>query len=222
MVLTLNSTNTLSANEIIVNGTNLSDLYATINYVNTNSNGVSQTDFDSEVATLRDKDIAFNNTLLTHISLIDTHTTDIITNTTDISILNTKQQQDFHSISSLTHLLNTDHQTTTQLNSSFITPSSLTTTLGGYYTSAVADSVFYSQTYIHNNIYTKTEVDGLVGAGGGYTDTQIESFLSLKEDKTTFTDNVSFFPVIDCSRPTIIHQGLTLNNSTVNIQTDDG
>ena len=31
-----------------------------------------------------------------------------------------------------------------------------------------------------------------------------------------------FFPVIDCSRPTIIHQGLTLNNSTVNIQTDDG
>ena len=177
MVLTLNNTNTLTANEIIVNGTNLSDLYATTNYVNTNSNGVSQTDFDSEVATLRDKDIAFNNTLLTHISLIDTHTTDIITNATDISILNTKQQQNFHSISSLTHLLNTDYQTTTtQLNSSFITPSSLTTTLGGYYTSAVADSVFYSQTYINKNIYTKTEVDGLVGAGGGYTDNRLIVF----------------------------------------------
>ena len=65
-------------------------------------------------------------------------------------------------------------------------------------------------------------MDGLVGAGGGYTDTQIDSFLSLKEDKTTLTDNVSFFPVIDCSRPTLIHQDLTLNNSTVNIQTDDG
>ena len=50
----------------------------------------------------------------------------------------------------------------------------------------------------------------------------MDSFLSLKEDETTFTDNVSFFPVIDCSRPTITHQGLTLNNSTVNIQTDDG
>ena len=176
MVLTLNNTNTLTANKIIVNGTNLSDLYATINYVNTNSNGVSQTDFDSEVATLRDKDIAFNNALLTHISLIDTHTTDI----------NTKQQQNFHSISSLTHLLNTDYQTTTQLNSSFITPSSLTTTLGGYYTSAVADSVFYSQTYINNNIYTKTEVDGLVGAGGGYTDTQIDSFFIIKRRQNNF------------------------------------
>ena len=186
MVLTLNNTNTLTANEIIVNGTNLSDLYATINYVNTNSNGVSQTDFDSEVATLRDKDIAFNNTLITHISLIDTHTTDIITNATDISILNTKQQQNFHSISSLTHLLNTDYQTTTQLNSSFITPSSLTTTLGGYYTSAVADSVVYSQTYINNNIYTKTEVDGLVGAGGGYTDTQIDSFFMIKRRQNNF------------------------------------
>ena len=90
MVLTLNNTNTLTANEIIVNGTNLSDLYATINYVNTHSNGVSQTDFDSGVATLRDKDITFNNTLSSHISLIDTHTTDIRTNATDISILNTK------------------------------------------------------------------------------------------------------------------------------------
>ena len=71
-------------------------------------------------------------------------------------------------------------------------------------------------------MYIKTEVDGLVGAGGGYTFTQIDSLLSLKEDKTNFTDNVSFFPVIDCSRTTIIHQGLTLNNSTVNIQTDHG
>ena len=119
MVLTLNNTNTLTANEIIVNGTHLSDLYATIHYVNTNSNGVSQSDFDSEVATLRDKDITFSNTLLSHISLIDTHTTDIIANATDITILNTKQQQNFHCISSITHLLNTDYQTTTQLNSSF-------------------------------------------------------------------------------------------------------
>ena len=54
-------------------------------------------------------------------------------------------------------------------------------------------------------------------------DTQIHRLTaSLKEDKSRFTDNINFFPVIDCSRPTIIHQGLTLNNSTVNIQTDDG
>ena len=142
MVLTLNNTQSIHADESTINGTKISSVYATINYVNTISNGVSQTDFDSEVATLQDKDITFNNTLLSHISLIDTHTTDITTNATDISILNTKQQQNFHSISSLTRLLNTDYQTTTHVNSSFITPSSLTTKLGDYYTSAVADSVF--------------------------------------------------------------------------------
>ena len=75
MVFTLNNTNTLTANKIIVNGTNLSDLYATINYVHTNSNGVWQTGFEAEVVTLRDdKNITFNNTLFSHISLIDTHT----------------------------------------------------------------------------------------------------------------------------------------------------
>ena len=39
----------------------------------------------------------------------------------------------------------------------------------------------FSQTYINNNIYTKTEVDGLIAGGGGYTDTQIDSFLSFKK-----------------------------------------
>ena len=225
MVLTLNNTNTLTADNIVVGGTNLSDIYATITYVNTNSGGVSQTDFDNSVSALQSKDIAYNNTLTSHISLIDTNTTDIINNASDIAILNTKQQQNFFNISSVTHLLNTDYQTTTQLNSNFVTPSSLTTTLGNYYTSTIADSLFYNQTYVNNNIYTKTEVDVLIagaGGGGGYTDTQIDSFLSLKEDKSTFTDNVSFFPVIDLSRPSIIHQGLTLKNSVVNVEPLEG
>ena len=65
-------------------------------------------------------------------------------------------------------------------------------------------------------------MDGLVGAGGGYTDAQIDSFLSLKEDKTTFTDNVSFFPVMDLSRPSILHQGLTIKNSTINVEPLEG
>ena len=37
----------------------------------------------------------------------------------------------------------------------------------------------------NNNIYTKAEVDGLLagaGGGGGYTATQIDNFLNLKED----------------------------------------
>ena len=233
MVLTLNNTNTLSANEIIVNGTNLSDLYATIDYVNTNSGGVSQADFDTSIANLQSKDIAYNNTLTSHISLIDTNTTDIATHTNDISVLNTKQIQNFAGINDINTNLTNNYQTNSQLTTNFYnkteidttlsnyyTSAQIDTTLGNHYTSAVIDGGFYNQTYINNNIYTKAEVDGLIAGAGssGYTDTQIDSFLSLKEDKSTFTDKISFTPIVDISAPTIIHSGLTLKNSTVNIE----
>ena len=231
MTLTLNNTNTLTADNIIVSGTNLSDLYAAINYVNTNSGGISQQDVDDSLAPLISKDIAYNNTLTSHISLIDTNTTDIATHTNDISVLNTKQIQNFAGINDINTNLTNNYQTTTQLNSNFVSPTTLTTnhytkteidtTLGNYYTSVQIDGGFYSQTYINNNIYTKTEVDGLIagaGSSSGYTDTQVDSFLSLKEDKSTFTDKISFTPIVDISAPTIIHSGLTLKNSTVNIE----
>ena len=231
MPLTLNNTNTLTADNIFVSGTNLSDLYATINYVNTNSGGISQQDVDDSLAPLISKDLAYNNTLTSHISLIDTNTTDIATNTNDIAVLNTKQIQNFAGINDINTNLTNNYQTTTQLNSNFVSHTTLTTnhytkteidtTLGNYYTSVQIDGGFYSQTYINNNIYTKTEVDGLIagaGSSSGYTDTQIDSFLSLKEDKSTFTDKISFTPIVDISAPTIIHQGLTLKNSTVNIE----
>ena len=95
MTLALNNTNTLTADNIVVGGTNLSDLYATINYVNTNRGGISQSTLDDSLAPFISKDIAYNNTLTSHISLIDTNANNIETNTTDISILNTKQQQNF-------------------------------------------------------------------------------------------------------------------------------
>ena len=222
MTLTLNNTNTLTADNIFVSGTNLSDLYATINYVNTNSGGISQQDVDDSLAPLISKDIAYNSTLTSHISLIDTNTTDIATHTNDISVLNTKQIQNFAGITDINTNLTNNYQTNSQLSTNFYNKTEIDTTLNNYYTQAIANTVFYSQTYVNNNIYTKTEVDGLIGAGGGYTDTQIDNFLNLKEDKSAFTDNVSFFPVIDCSRPTIIHQGLTLKNSVVNIEPLEG
>ena len=77
MTLTLNNTNTLTADNIVVGGTNLSDLYATINYVNTNSGGISQSTLDDSLAPFISKDMAYNNTLTSHISLIDTHTNNI-------------------------------------------------------------------------------------------------------------------------------------------------
>ena len=60
------------------------------------------------------------------------------------------------------------------------------------------------------------------GGGGGYTDTQIDDKLNLKAGLSLFTDNVSFSPIIDLSRPSILHQGLTLKNSTVNIEPLEG
>ena len=110
MPLTLNNTNTLTADNIFVSGTNLSDLYATINYVNTNSGGISQQDVDDSLAPLISKDIAYNSTLTSHISLIDTNTTDIATHTNDISVLNTKQIQNFAGITDInTNLTNNYH-----------------------------------------------------------------------------------------------------------------
>ena len=243
MVLTVNNTNTLTADNIVVGGTDLSQIYATISYVDTNvGGGLSQQDIDDSIALLISKDISYNNTLTSHISLIDTNTTDIATHTNDIAVLNTKQLQNFNNINAInTDLttnyqtntvlatnfynkaeidsnLSTNFQTNTALATNFYNKTEIDTTLGNYYTSTQVDSGFYNQTYINNNIYTKTEVDALVGAGGGYTDTQIDSFLSLKEDKPTFTDKTSFTPVVDISAPTFIHSGLTLKNETFNVE----
>ena len=96
------------------------------------------------------------------------------------------------------------------------------TTLGNFYTSTVIDNGFYTQTQINNNFYTKTETDDNIDNLAVYSQTEVDAFLSYKEDKTRFEDNISFFPIIDCSRPTIIHQGLTLKNQAVSVEPLEG
>ena len=123
-----------------------------------------------------------------------------------------KTNTKFAGINDINTNLTNNYQTSSQLSTNFYNKTEIGTTLNNYYTQAVANTVFYSQTYVNNNIYIKTEVDGLIagaGGGGGYTDTQIDNFFNLKEDKTAFTDNICFFPVIDLSRPSILHQVLT-------------
>ena len=203
----INNLNTVYANEIYkifsTGVSEINDLYITQDDLNTVTGGlITQQDIDDSTAPLISKDIAYNNTLTSHISLIDTNTTNVATNTADISVLDTKNLANFHSISSLSHLLNTDYQTTTQLNSNFVSPTTLST-----------------------NHYTKTEVDGLIagaGGGGGYTDAEIDTLLDLRVPKSDFTGRFSAFPIIDCSAPTIIHSGLTLNNETINIAPTTG
>ena len=213
MTLTLNNTNSLS------------NTYATIEYVDNQivaSGGVSQLDFDNSIATLQSKDVSYNNTITSHISLIDTNTTDIAAHTNDISLLNTKQIQNFNSINDINTDLTNNYQTNTVLASTFYNKSEIDTALGNYYTSTVIDNGFYTQTQINNNFYNKTGTDDKIDNLAVYSQTEVDAFLSYKEDKTRFEDNISFFPIIDCSRPTILHQGLTLKNSTVNVEPLDG
>ena len=221
MPLTLNNTNTLTADDIFVSGTNLSNLYATINYVNTNSSGISQQDVDDSLAPLISKDIAYNSTLQSHISLIDTNTTDIATHTKDISVLNTKQIQNVAGISDINTNLTNSSQTNSQLSTNFYSETEIDTTLN----TSSSQYCIYSQTYVNNIIYTTTEVDGLIagaGGGGGYTKEDIDNFSNLKEDKSKFTDKISLPPVVDSSAPKFIHQGLTLKNSLVNVKPLEG
>ena len=173
MTLTLNNTQTISTDRIFIDGTELSNLDATINYVNTNSGGMSQSASDGSLAPLISKDISYNNTISTHITLIDTNTTDIATHTNDIAVLNTKQIQNFAGINDINTNLTNYYQTNSQLTTNFYNKTKIDTTLGNYYTSAQIDTTlgnyytslqidagFYNQTYVNKNIYTKTEVDG--------------------------------------------------------------
>ena len=191
MVLTLNNTNTLTADNIIIGGTDLSQIYATKAEIGNNAQ--------------------------------------ISTNTDDIAILNTKQLQNFNNIDAINTNLTNNYQTSSQLSSNFYDKTEIDTTLLNYYTSTQIDTNlstnYQNNTVLATNFYNKGEVDALIagaGGGGGYTDTQIDDKLNLKADLSLLTDNVSFSPIIDLSRPSILHQGLTLKNSTVNIEPLEG
>ena len=163
----------------------IGEQFATLDYANNQivaSGGASQ-DLHVSILTLNSKDIAYNSKLQPHhISLIDTNTTDTATHTNDISILNRKQIQNLAGINDINTNLTNNYQTNSQLSTNFYDKTEIDATLNSYSTQAVANTVFYSETYVNNNIYTKTEVDGLIagaGGGGGYTDTQIDNFLNL-------------------------------------------
>ena len=205
MPLTLNNTNTVSADNISIDGKHLDDLYATIEYVDSKvssaGGGITEQQVDDKINPVDAKADA---------------------NTASIATLNTKQLQNFNNITAINDDLTNNYQTNTVLASNFYNKSEIDTTLGNYYTSLVIDNGFYTQTQINNNFYTKTETDDKIDNLAVYSQTEVDAFLSYKEDKTRFADNISFFPIIDCSRPTILHQGLTLKNSTVNVEPLEG
>ena len=110
------------------------------------------------------------------------------------------------------------------MNVNFYNKTEIDATFTNYYTSTQIDTnlstKYLNNTLLATNYYNKGQVDTLIagaGGGGGYTDTAIDNLLNLRVPKSDFADRFSTFPIIDCSAPTIIHSGLTLNNSTINI-----
>ena len=191
MTLTLNNTNTLTADNIIIGGTDLSQIYAT----------------KAEIG---------NNAQVT-------------TNTDDIAILNTKQLQNFNNINAINNDLTNNYQTNTVLATNFYNKTEIDATFTNYYTSTQIDTNlstnYQNNTLLATNFYNKTEVDGLIaGAGGGdtYTTTEVDNLLALRVPVSDFTNRFSTNPIIDCSAPTVIHSGLTLNNETINISPTTG
>ena len=137
-------------------------------------------------------------------------------NTDAIDILNTKQLQNFNNINAITTDLTNNYQTNSQLNNNFYNKTEIDTNLSTNY---------QNNALLATNFYNKTEVDGLIagaGGGGGYTNTEIDNLLALRVPLSDFTDRFSVNPIIDCSAPTVIHSGLTLNNETINISPTTG
>ena len=128
--MSLDGSNVVYATEFIkVHETGNASLTDTIDTkVATAGGGASQTDFDSSIATLTSKDIAHNNTKTSHISLIDTNTTDIATLTNDISVLNTKQIQNFAGINDINTNLTNNYQTNSQFSTGFYNKTEIDTT----------------------------------------------------------------------------------------------
>ena len=142
----------------------------------------------------------------------------------EIDVLNSKQLQNFNGINNINTDLTNNYQTNSQLNGSFYNKTEIDATFTNYYTSTQIDTNlstnYQNNTLLATNYYNKGQVDTLIagaGGGGGYTDTEIDNLLNLRVPKSDFADRFSTFPIIDCSAPTIIHSGLTLNNSTINI-----
>ena len=224
MTLTLNNTNTLTANEIIVNGTNLSDLYATKGEVGNNAQITANTD---EIAILNTKQLQnFNNINAINTDLSNNYQTNTqlatnFYNKTEVDATLTN----YYTSAQIDTNLSTNYQNNTILATNFYNKTEIDTTLTSYYTSAQIDTNYQTNTQLGTNYYNKGEVDTLIagaGGGGGYTDTEIDNLLDLRVPKSDFTDRFSTFPVIDCSAPTIIHSGLTLNNETINISPTTG
>ena len=194
MTLTLNNTNTVSANNVVINGTDISSLYATKTYVDTEianinvgsgGGGISQAELDTQLAPI----IAVNdgqNLVITDINnnLANNFQTTAQLNTnfysktevdSAISLVDTKALDNFNSINAINTNLTNNYKNNTQLDNDYYTKAQIdannwidATALTPYASNSTLTNDYLTSTQIGVSYYNKTEVDGLIaGAGGG-------------------------------------------------------
>ena len=199
MTLTLNNTNTLTANNIVVNGTALNDLYATKTYVDTEiasvnvgsgGGGISQTDLDNAVnpiiaandgqnlvLTDINNNLATNFQSTTQLNINFYNKTEV---DSAIAVVDTKALDNFNSINAINTNLTNNYKNNTQLNNDYYTKTQIdannwidNTALAPYATTSTLTNDYLTSTQIGTSYYNKGEVDGLIagvsGGGGGVT-----------------------------------------------------
>ena len=185
MTLTLNNTNTLTANNSVVNGTALNDLYATINYVDTEisninvgsgGGGISQAELDTQLAPI----IAVNDGQNLVITDINNNLANNFQTTTQlninfynktevdsaIAVVDGKALTNFIGINAINTNLTNNYKNNTQLNNDYYTKTEIdsnnwidATALAPYATTATLTANYKNNTQLDNDYYTKTQID---------------------------------------------------------------
>ena len=185
MTLTLNNTNTVSANRVVVNGTALSDLYATKTYVDneisnvnvgSGGGGITQQDLDDATNPI----IAVNdgqNLVITDINnnLANNFQTTAQLNVNfynktevddAIEVVDTKALNNFNSINAINLNLLNNYKNNTQLDNDYYTKTQIdannwidNTALIGYALTSTLTNDYLTSTQIATSYYNKTEID---------------------------------------------------------------
>ena len=193
MTLTLNNTNTVSANRVVVNGTVLSDLYATKTYVDNeisninvgSGGGITQQDLDDAVNPI----IAVNDGQNLVITDINNNLSNYFQTTAQlnvnfynktevdsaIAVVDGKALTNFNAINAINTNLTDNYQTNAQLTTNYYNKTEIdannwidNTALAPYATTATLTTNYQTNSQLATNYYNKGEVDTLIaGAGGG-------------------------------------------------------